>query len=162
LLFGPATGLRRRHRQAWTVTHPEGAEEAHRAIEDAFSTFDVAFLYADPWKWQDELETGRGSPDRVVDFPTNSTRRMAPAVDRFRTAIHEGRVHHAGDPDLTRHVLNARLRKAGRDEDGRGRYTLERAAPTRFIDACVATVLAIEAAAQIEETPEPFMAFAWA
>jgi len=33
------------------------------------------------------------------------------------------------EPDLTRHVMNARLRKVGRDEDGRGRYTLEKAGP---------------------------------
>lgn len=65
---------------------------------------------------------------------------------------HEGRVTHSGDSDLTRHVLNARLRKAGRDEDGRGQYVLEKAGPGRLIDACVASVLAYAAAAQIAET----------
>ena len=64
--------------------------------------------------------------------------------------------------DLTRHVLNARLRKVGRDEDGRGRYTLEKAGPGRLIDACVAAVLAVEAAAQyVEPPPKPDPIFVW-
>jgi hypothetical protein len=74
-----------------------------------------------------------------------------PYLDRFRTALEEGRLTHDGDEDLTRHMLNARLRKVGRDEDGRGRYTLEKAGPGRLIDACVAAVLANEGRAQIEE-----------
>jgi phage terminase large subunit-like protein len=52
---------------------------------------------------------------------------MAPAVDRFRTALSEGSVTHVGDEALTRHVLNARLRTVGRDDDGRGRHLLEKA-----------------------------------
>lgn len=95
----------------------------------------------------------------MLEFPTNSTTRMAPAVDRFRTALAEGRLSHDGDPDLTRHVLNARLRKVGRDEDGR-RYVLEKAGPGRLIDACVAAVLATEAAAMIEAPRK--VAYAWA
>jgi hypothetical protein len=54
-----------------------------------------------------------------------------------------------GDEDLTRHVLNARLRKVGRDEGGFGRFTLEKAGPGRLIDGCVAAVLAVEAWAQM-------------
>jgi hypothetical protein len=80
---------------------------------------------------------------RVVDPPTNSIQRMPPAVDRFRTALAEGRISHDGDPDLTRHVLNGRLRKVGRDDDGRGLYTLEKAGPGRLIDALVACVLGL-------------------
>lgn len=47
-------------------------------------------------------------------------------------------------------LLGARLAKAGRDADGRGLYLLEKAGPGRLIDACVASVLAFEAAAQIQ------------
>ena len=42
-----------------------------------------------------------------------------------------------------------------RDEDGRGRYTLEKAGPGRLIDACVTAVLACEATAQIVEDAPP-------
>jgi Terminase large subunit, endonuclease domain len=146
------------------LERPEKAESwrvdrsrIERAVELMFERYDVALMYADPWRWQDELAAWAASygEERVLEFPTNSSTRMAPAVDRFRTAVQEGRVTHDGDPDLTRHVLNARLRKVGRDEDGRGRYVLEKAAPKRLIDACVAAVLAVEAAAQIEEAHEP-------
>lgn len=119
---------------------------------------------ADPWKWQDELDEWSGRwPDRIVQWPTNSNRRMAPAIDRFRTALEEGRITHNGVEDLARHMLNARLRKVGRDADGRGLCTLEKAGSGRLIDACVASVLANEAAAQIEdEEPPPKLLAAWA
>ena len=79
---------------------------------------------------------------------------MARSVEQFRTKLEQGRLTHDGDVDVTRHVLNARLRKVGRNDDGRGRYTLEKAGPGRLVDACVAAVLACEAAAQIEDVPE--------
>jgi phage terminase large subunit-like protein len=135
----------------------------HRALEHAFATYDVAYVYADPWRWQDELADWDARwPGKVVEFPTNANTRMAPAVDRFRSALEEGRLSHDGDPDLTRHVLNARLRKVGRDEDGRGRYTLEKPGPGRLIDGCVAAVLAVEAAAQIMDESKPDPSFMWA
>jgi hypothetical protein len=122
----------------------------HRALESMFDEYDVGLLFADPWKWQDELEHWATRwPDRIVELPTNSPRRMSELVDRFRTSLEEGRLTHEGDSDLTRHVLNARLRKIGRDEDGRGRYMLEKAGAGRLIDGCVASVLAVEAASQM-------------
>jgi hypothetical protein len=45
--------------------------------------------------------------------------RMAPAVDRFRTALPGRPATPRREPDLTRHVMNARQRKVRRDEDGR-------------------------------------------
>jgi hypothetical protein len=98
-------------------------------------------------EWQDELVAWDGRwPNRIVEVPTNSVRRMPEVVDRFRSALEEGSITHSGDPDLRRHVLNARLRKVGRDEDGRGRHSLEKAGPGRLIDACVAATLAYEGA----------------
>lgn len=121
-------------------------ERIHRALEHMFETYDVSLLFADPWGWRDELEQWSSSwSERVVELPTNSVARMAEVVDRFRTALQEGRISHDGDEKLRRHVLNARLRKVGRDEDGRGRYTLEKAGPGRLIDAAVASALAYEA-----------------
>ncbi len=88
---------------------------------------------------------------------------MAPCVQRFRTALEEGDLTHDGDDDLRRHVLNARLRKAGRDEYGRGRYLIEKAGLGRLIDACVASVLAYEAMSQMDEpTADPLVAFLFA
>jgi hypothetical protein len=132
-----------------------------RALDHMFNIYDVEFLYCDPWNWRSEMESwDERWPNRVVELQTNSTRVMPLSVDRFRVALEEGRLTHDGDPDLTRHVLNARLKKVGRDEDGRGRYSLEKAGPGRFIDACVAAVLAVEAAAQMGEPLEPLSAWA--
>jgi hypothetical protein len=95
-----------------------------------FDNYEVELAYCDPWKWQSELEGwSERWPRWIVEAPTNSTQLMPVYVDRFRVALQEGLVSHDGDEDLRRHVLNARLRKVGRDEDGRGRYTLEKAAP---------------------------------
>jgi len=69
-------------------------------------------------------------------------------------------VTHNGDPDLRRHVLNARLRKVGRDEGGLGRYAVAKAGPGRLIDACAASLLALEAHAHTPAPIEPF-AMAW-
>jgi hypothetical protein len=133
----------------------------HRALEHMFATFNVRFVFADPWTWRTELgEWDERWRDKIVEVPTNSTSKFAPMVDRFRTGLAEGHVTHDGDEDLRRHVLNARLRQVGRDEDGRGRYTLEKAGPGRLIDACVASVLAVEAAAQIPEAVGPLVAWA--
>ena len=71
----------------------------HRALEHMFATYDVAFLYADPWKWQDELEEwadALAGPDRRVADQQHVSGWPA-AVDRFRVALEEGRVTHDGD-----------------------------------------------------------------
>jgi hypothetical protein len=122
----------------------------HQALEQAMTTYDCQYVYCDPWTWQSELEEwAERWPNKIVELPTNSNRRMPELVDRFRTDLEEGRITHDGDPALRRHVLNARLRKVGRDEDGRGRFALEKAGPGRLIDGAVAAVLANEARAQI-------------
>lgn len=144
--------------ESWRVDRTK----IERALETMFGTYDVKFLYADPWKWQNELDDwAERWPDKVVEFPTNSNKRMVPAVDRFRSGLTEGSYSHDGDPDLRRHVLNARLRKVGRDDDGRGRYSLEKAGAGRLMDAAVAAVLAVEAAAQITDEPDTEPMFAW-
>jgi hypothetical protein len=126
-----------------------------------FATYDVQWLYGDPWGWQSEYAAWSEKwPDRIVEFPTNSVRRIAPAIDRFRAAVAEAHLSHSGEADLRRHVLNARLRPAGRDDDGRGIYTLEKAGPGRFMDGCIASLLALEAAAQIVE-PRELIPFAF-
>ena len=94
-------------------------------------------------------------PVEIIERPAN--------VDDWR--VDRSKIHRALNyvfetyEALRRHVLNARLRKAGRDEDGRGRYTLEKAGPGRLIDGCIASVLAYEAATQIVEPEErvPFV-----
>jgi phage terminase large subunit-like protein len=147
----------------WTV--PRRA--VHDVMADLFARFDVARLFGDPWGWRDELDgwAAEYGPERVLSLPTNSVLRFGPAVDRFRAALAEGRISHDGDPDLARHLANARLvRGPGRAADeGHALYTLEKAGPGRFIDAAVSAINAYEAMATapaVEPVRESH--FAWA
>jgi phage terminase large subunit-like protein len=151
------------------IERPAGADDdwrvdrqrIHHAVERMFTDYTVSALYGDPWGWRSELAGWAEQwPDRVLEVPMNSPTRAAELVDRFRTGVTEGDVTHDGDPDLRRHVLNARLRKIGRDETGGGRYAIAKAGPGRLIDACAASLLALEAHAQAPAPVEPF-AIAW-
>ena len=50
---------------------------------------------------------------------------------------------------LTEHALNGVLRSSGRE----GGHMIEKAAPSRKVDALVAAILAYEATSQMEEEP---------
>lgn len=126
------------------------------AVADVFARFDVGRMHCDPWHWKDEIDEWARTYGKeiVAEQPTNSIHRFGPAVDRFRTAIAEGRVTHRGDRNLARHMANARLvRGAGRGQEGHALYTLEKAGPGRLIDAAVAATLAYESAAALREAP---------
>ncbi len=146
----------------WTVPR----EPVHDALADLFGRFQVVRMLADPFHWRDELAGWArqyGEP-HVVQSPTNSGRRFGPAVDRFRTALAQGRISHDGDADLRRHLLNARLVRARgmASDDGHALHTLEKPGPGRLIDAAVASVLAFEAMATAElvEPAETMFSFA--
>lgn len=151
----------------WTVPRPMVDE----ALRDLFARFDVVALFCDPFHWRAETDAWAreyGS-EVVISFPTNSVTRFGPAVDRFRAAVAAGTLSHDADPDLTRHVLNARLvRGRGRaDDDGHALYLLEKPGAGRLIDAAVASVLAGEAMAhalreQPPAEPERVPLVAWA
>ena len=78
---------------------------------------------------------------------------MAPAFNRWMTAIAEGSHHPDGDERLARHVTAAHLRKVqinAPDDDGRTKYVLEKGEDRQRIDGAVADVLALEAATTME------------
>ena len=151
------------------IERPVGADDEwrvdrariHSSVERAFTDYRVLALYGDPWGWRSELSGWADRwPGRVLEVPMNSPTRAAELVDRFRSAVAEASVHHNGNPDLRRHVMNARLRKVGRDETGLGRFAVAKAGPGRLVDACAASLLALEAHAQAPAAPEIF-AGAW-
>jgi phage terminase large subunit-like protein len=141
----------------WTVPRAK----VNAAVAAVFERYDVGRMFADPYHWYDEIDdwAARYGDTIVIPYPTNSGRRFGPAVDRFRTALAEGRISHDGNPDLARHLANARLvRTGGRAaDDGHALFTLEKAGPGRLIDASVAAVLAHEAAMTMPtiEAPAP-------
>jgi phage terminase large subunit-like protein len=123
----------------WEV--PAGEVDAR--IAQAMASYQVARGYFDPPLWQSEVEDWHreyGAP-AVLSFATY-TRRMAAAVERFRTDLLAGTgAKHPSHPDLSRHVMNARTR------ENRIGYILTK--PTdhspEYIDAAIAAVLAYEA-----------------
>jgi hypothetical protein len=135
----------------WTVPR----EDVHAAVAAAFERYRVGRFLADPPYWHTELgEWQRLYGEEVVlPFDTNQPRRMAPAVNRWMTAISEGTHTHDGDPRLAAHVKAAHLRKVqinAPDDDGRTKYVLEKGEDRQRIDGAVADVLALEAAMTME------------
>lgn len=144
--------------------------EVHDRVAWAMDRWHVGRMLCDPPKWWTEIEDWAElyGEDVVVMLDTNSDRRFAPAVDRWRTAIREGGHTHDGDPVATEHILSACIRKASAkaaDDDSRTLYTLIKGDDGRKIDAAVADVLAYEAAMTMpayEPAPERTFFGAWA
>lgn len=89
--------------------------EVDQAVTDLFAAYDVRFLYADPYKWQDYLDLWAARyPGRVVEIPTNVEIRMDKIIERFQTAMQLSELTHDGDPDLTEHAKNTALIKGKR------------------------------------------------
>lgn len=142
--------------RAWQIAHP-GEDwqvprgEVDAAVADAFARFDVGLMLPDAAFWRDEITRWqRLYGDEVVrPFDTNSARRMAPAFDRWITAVRTGAAFHDGDPVVSAHVKathTAHPRNAVRDEDGRLPVVPVKGDDRRKIDGCLADILAYEAA----------------
>ena len=147
-------------------------EEVDNLISSAFEAYDVRYLFADPYHWQEYVDVWNGRwPKRVVDFPTNVDRRMDDAVVRFLSVFKEGFTH-SGDPILSAHAKDAALAKGARRQ---ARPEEEQSVTHRYlkvikkrdnvhIDAFVAGLLAEMGRGQaIEEggltpPPEPLIA----
>jgi hypothetical protein len=136
-------------------------------VAESFTTYDVGRMFGDPPKWATELErwadeyrVDDAEPDareRVLAFDTNQHAKFARAVDRFRTAIAEGKISHDGDSRLTAHILAATLKKvrvSQADDDDRTMYVLVKPEDGRKIDLAVAAVLAYEAAMTMAESTQ--------
>ncbi|MFI5839443.1 hypothetical protein ACIA8K_06985 [Catenuloplanes sp. NPDC051500] len=89
--------------------------EVDRAVRDTFGAYEVAVMFADPYRWQDYLDRWSALwPDRVVEFPTNVQQRMDKAIERFTTAFADDEITHDANEKLTRHAKNAVIVKGDR------------------------------------------------
>lgn len=133
------------HVEEWEV--PIG--EVKAAVKDAFDTWNVWRLYADPPYWESTVDEWAGQyPDRVVAWYTNRWRPIAYAVRAFHGAIKSGELSHDGDDDLARHVGNAAKKELTlRDEEDRPLWCIQKERPDspHKIDAAMAAVLSWEA-----------------
>lgn len=134
--------------------------DVDQAVRDVFGAYQVAVMFADPYRWQDYLDTWSAAfPDRVVEFPTNVEQRMDKAIERFTTAFTGGEITHDGDPVLSEHVKNAVLVKGSRKKSRPGEdetltthyLKMAKRGDGMLIDGAVAAVLAHTARAHAIE-----------
>jgi phage terminase large subunit-like protein len=76
---------------------------------------------------------------------------MSPATQGFRDAVVNRQLTHSGDSRLARHIGNCVVR-----EDSRGVRVAKQAKDSRRkIDAAVASIMAVAAAATLQPAPAP-------
>lgn len=142
--------------QTWRVP----SDEVDRAVKAAFEAYDVGYMFADPFRWQDYIDAWSALwPKRVVEFPTNQEQRMDKAIERFQTAFQAGQIANDGSEVLARHAKNALLVKGSRKKPRPGEelqltttyMKLAKRGDGQLIDAAVAAVLAYAARGQALE-----------
>lgn len=132
--------------RGWTVPRAE----VELAVQESFRRWNVKRFLVDPPYWQRELGewAERWGARRVLEFPTWSRSRMAPACTEFAAAVLEGKLTHDGDARLTRHIANVIPRPSpagtyiGKASDD---------SPAK-IDLAVAAVVAYTAARQMRNS----------
>lgn len=133
--------------EGWQVDR----EAVDAAVAAAMDRYEVVGFYADPAHWQDYLDRWqaaygarmriKATVARPLEWWTNRPTLMVRALERLHEAIVTGAVTHDGNGVLTRHVLNARRRIAGKVGITIGK---EHAKSSRKIDAAMAATLAYE------------------
>lgn len=120
------------------------------AVAEAFDAWDVVEMLCDPPYWASEIaEWSAAYPNRVVEFPTFSRARMAPACTAFFTGVMERSLSHDGDPRLARHVANCVVKTSPL-----GDYVTkaDKDSPAK-IDLAVAAIIAYHGAATTVRRP---------
>lgn len=113
------------------------------AVEEVFQTYQVQRMYADPQDWRSEIGDWALAfgDEHVVEWPTNSIRRMFAALRTFEVDLAAGRISHDGCP-LTLFAM-ANAKKAAKPGQ---QYILTKPADHQKIDPAMASVLEHEAA----------------
>ncbi len=143
--FTPRYGPDRRP-TIWNPAEWDGRvsrDQVDTAMAEVFDRFSVERLYADPPRWETDVDRWalKHGEQHVIEWATYRTKQMHDALDRFVSDLTAGRIRHDGCPLTALHVGNAR--KVAKPGD---RYLLGKASQKQKIDAAMATVLAHEAA----------------
>lgn len=147
-----------------TPEKPVSHAEVEATVAEAFATYRVGLMLANPPHWISDIEGWalKYGDEAVMALDVNAPRRFAPAVDRWLTAI--ALKDHTHDGLASEHVKSAHRQKVRlADADGdQTMYILVPGADRRLIDAAKADVLAYQAAMTMPETPSYEPQFAWA
>ena len=143
-------------------------EDVTAAIDEAFLTWDVWRLYADPPDWDPEIASWRGrhGTEKVVEWFTWRERAMGFACQNYAQAVALGLVGNDGHPGLVAHVGHAHKRLVNARDDKDLRLWViqkEREGSQLKIDLASAAVLSWEArtdaiaAGALEERPSVYI-----
>lgn len=120
-------------------------EDVTRAVDVAFTKYDVAELACDPWGWRSEIEdwAKRHGDRRVLEWNTAHAARMAPATDRLYQAVATHMVTHDGDARMAAHVAHCVAKRTPQGD----LVSKDKRGSPRKIDAAVAAIVAFDRAA---------------
>ena len=123
---------------------PRGEVDA--CVAELMDRFEVGRFYVDPRHWETQADHWASlyGEDVVVQWPTNSIRRMFEALVRFQEDLAEGLTTHSDDDVAKDHALRAR--KVAKPGD---QFVLGKPADHMKIDILMADILAHEAAADM-------------
>lgn len=125
-------------------------EDVDAAVAEVFKQWKVVRFYADPPRFESNVSrwAGKYGPKKVMEWYTNRQKPIGQAMRAYRTAIDSGELTHSGDPDLARHIANARTGPLKLlDDDDTPLWTIykERPDSTKFIDLAMAGCLSWQA-----------------
>lgn len=135
------------HEDHWEVP----VAEVNAAIADAFDTWDVWRLYADPPYWETQVDewAGKYGEERVIAWWTNRLKAVAYSLKAYVGALVARELTHDGSDVLQRHVGNAVKHKTKiRDPDTEEfMWVIRKETPKspRKIDVAMASLLSWEA-----------------
>ena len=127
--------------------HP--ADEIDGAMIEVFDLHQVWRVYIDP-QYIDHLVdrwTGRWGEHKIIPWYTNRPRQIAHAVRSYKSAQSSGGLSNDGDPDMARHIANARKKPLNvKDDKGRPMFAMQKEFPSSNlkIDAAMAGTLSWE------------------
>lgn len=111
-------------------------DEIDTAVHEAFASYRVVRMGADPFLYRREIRKWREEGLPVLEWPTNAITRMAPACAEFYRGVVEGTMSHDGNPATTRHINNAVVK-----DDRHGRRITKESSKLK-IDRAVAAIIA--------------------
>lgn len=120
-------------------------EDVTRAVDVAFTRYEVVELACDPWGWRSEIEdwAKRHGERRVIEWNTAHGARMAPATDRLYQAVVTEQVTHDGDTRLAAHIAHCVAKSTPMGD----LVSKDKRGSPRKIDAAVAAIVSYDRAA---------------